>query len=60
VSILSEKERQRIIEILQSGDDLPFDYKHIIFPPEKKDYELVYAEKEREEDILADTMAVPL
>jgi len=60
VSILSEKERQRIIEILESGEDLPLDYKHIIFPPEKKEYELVYARKEREEDILADTMAVPL
>ena len=60
MSILSEKERQRIIEILESGEDLPLDYKHIIFPPEKKEYELVYAGKEREEDILADTMAVPL
>jgi len=60
LSILSEKERQRIVEILQSGKDLPLDYKHILFPPEKKEYELVYAGKEREEDILADTMAVPL
>ena len=60
MSILSEKERQRIIEILESGEDLPLDYKHILFPPEKKEYELVYAGKEREEDILADTMAVPL
>jgi len=60
VSILSEKERQRIIEILESDEDLPLDYKHILFPPEKKEYELVYAGKEREEDILADTMAVPL
>src|SRR5690606_6291367 len=39
---------------------LPLDYKYILFPPEKKEYELVYAGKEREEDILADTMAVPL
>ena len=60
MSILSEKEQQRIIEILESGEDLPLDYKHILFPPEKKEYELVYAGKEREEDILADTMAVPL
>lgn len=60
MSILSKKERQRIIEILESGKNLPLDYKHIIFPPEKKEYELVYAGKEREEDILADTMVVPL
>ena len=57
---LSKKDRQRIIEILESGEELPLDYKHILFPPEKKEYELVYAGKEREEDILADTMAVPL
>ena len=57
---LSERDRQRIMEILESGEELPIDYKHILFPPEKKEYELVYAGKEREEDILADTMAVPL
>ncbi len=57
---LSEKNRERIIQVLESGKELPIDYKHILFPPEKKEYELVYADKEREEDILADTMAVPL
>jgi len=57
---LSEKDRERIIQLLESGEDLPIDYKHVLFPPEKKEYELVYAGKEREEDILADTMAVPL
>ena len=57
---LSERDRQRIVEILESGEELPLDYKHILFPPEKKEYELVYAGKERGEDILADTMAVPL
>lgn len=57
---LSDKQKNTIIEILESGEDLPVDYKHILFPPEKKEYELVYASKEREEDILADTMAVPL
>jgi site-specific DNA-methyltransferase (adenine-specific)/adenine-specific DNA-methyltransferase len=57
---LSEKDRERIIQLLESGEELPIDYKHVLFPPEKKEYELVYAGKEREEDILADTMAVPL
>jgi len=60
VARLSDNERQRIIEILESKEELPLDYKHILFPPEKREYELVYAGKEREEDILADTMAVPL
>jgi hypothetical protein len=60
VSKVSKKDRQRIIEILESEEELPLDYKHILFPPERKEYELVYAGKDREEDILADTMAVPL
>ena len=46
--------------MLEQGEDLPYDYKHLLFPPERKEYELVYAGKEREEDVLAETMAVPL
>ncbi|MDY0388306.1 MAG: site-specific DNA-methyltransferase [Methanolobus sp.] len=57
---ISKKDRERIIEILSNGSLLPVDYKNVLFPPEKKEYELVYEEKEREEDIIADTMAVPL
>ena len=57
---ISEKDRDRIIEILSNGMELPIDYKNVLFPPEKKEYELVYEGKEREEDIIADTMAVPL
>jgi site-specific DNA-methyltransferase (adenine-specific)/adenine-specific DNA-methyltransferase len=60
MSKLSEKDRERIIQVIESGEELPIDYKHVLFPPEKKEYELVYAGKEREEDVLADTMAVPL
>lgn len=57
---LSEHHRRHIIELLEQGEDLPPDYKHLLFPPERQEYELVYASKEREEDILAETMAVPL
>jgi site-specific DNA-methyltransferase (adenine-specific)/adenine-specific DNA-methyltransferase len=59
VAKLSDRDRERMIELLEKGEELPLDYKHILFPPEKKEYELVYAGKEREEDVLADTMAVP-
>jgi site-specific DNA-methyltransferase (adenine-specific)/adenine-specific DNA-methyltransferase len=31
-----------------------------LFPPEKREYELVYHGKDREEDIIANTMALPL
>ncbi|RMH16628.1 MAG: site-specific DNA-methyltransferase [Gammaproteobacteria bacterium] len=57
---LTEHHRRHIIELLERGEDLPPDYKHLLFPPERQEYELVYAGKEREEDILAETMAVPL
>ena len=60
MSNLTDTQRQHIIELLERGEDLPLDYKHLLFPPERQEYELVYAGKEREEDILAETMAVPL
>jgi len=60
MSDLTEHQRQHIIELLERGENLPLDYKHLLFPPERQEYELVYAGKEREEDILAETMAVPL
>ena len=60
MALLSKQDRERIIKLLENGENLPSDYKHILFPPEKKEYELVYSGKQREEDILADSMAVPL
>ena len=57
---LTKYQRQHIIELLESEENLPLDYKHLLFPPERQEYELVYTSKEREEDILAETMAIPL
>lgn len=56
---LSGQEIERIVSLIREGKPLPEDYKTFLFD-RKKEYELVYAGKEREEDILADTMAVPL
>lgn len=56
---LTEQEMERIVSLLKEGKPLPGDYKTILFDT-KKEYELIYADKEREQDILADTMAVPL
>ena len=56
---LSEQEFERIVSLLKEGKPVPEDYKTVLFDT-KKEYELIYAGKEREEDILADTMAVPL
>ena len=56
---LTDQEIEKITDLLKQGKPLPEDYKNILSDT-KKEYELVYADKEREEDILADTMAVPL
>jgi len=57
---MNDELRQRVIQALQRGEDLPSDWARELFPPEKREYELVYYGKEREEDIIAGTMAVPL
>ena len=56
---LAEQEIETIIDLIKQNKAVPEHYKNILFD-EKREYELVYAEKERAEDILADTMAVPL
>ncbi len=57
---MTPEERQEIIRRLAAGEDLPPEWARTLFPPEKREYELVYHGKEREEDILADTLALPL
>src|SRR3972149_7233421 len=57
---MNDELRQRIIERLKRGEELPREWVQEIFPPEKMEYELVYDSKQREGDIIANTMAVPL
>ena len=57
---MNDEFRQMVIDALKRGEELPRDWARELFPPEKREYELVYYGKDREEDILADTMAVPL
>lgn len=57
---MTPEQLQQVIQILQSGEELSTEWARILFPPEKREYELVYHGKEREEDILANTLAVPL
>jgi len=57
---MNEEQRQEIIRRLQQGEELSTEWARILFPPEKLEYELVYHGKEREEDIIANTLAVPL
>lgn len=59
---ISKKDRNNLIKILQEGKEIPEKYRDILIGKEEaqKEYELVYAGKAREEDIIADTMAAPL
>jgi DNA modification methylase len=57
---MNDEQRQEIIRRLQQGEELSPEWARILFPPEKREYELVYHGKEREEDIVANTLAVPL
>ena len=68
---LPESENEKIINLLKEGKALPEDcrenliqqleqLKRSLLFDTKKEYELIYADKEREVDILADTLAVPL
>src|SRR3989304_740915 len=58
--MITPEQRQEIIRLLEQGEELSTEWARILFPPEKREYELVYHGKEREEDVLANTLAVPL
>lgn len=64
---MEKERRERIYELLKRGikliennEELPVEWAQEFFPPERREYELIYHGKESEEKILADTMAVPL
>lgn len=59
---LNENDIKYIVELLKQWETLPVKYKEVLFGREieKKEYELKYAGKEREEDIIANTYASPL
>ena len=57
---MTSGERARMVELLQAGMDPEPEWQQILFPPEKRECELLYGGKERGEEILGETMAVPL
>ncbi len=57
---MNDEQRQELIHRLQHGEEISPEWARILFPPEKREYELVYHGKEREEDIIASTLGVPL
>lgn len=58
---LDEELKRQLSNLIKEGRDIPESFKNLLFPPkeEPKEIELKYGIKEREEDILADTMAMP-
>lgn len=57
---MTAEERAEIVRRLQAGEELSPEWARILFPPERREYELVYQRKQREEEILAGTLSVPL
>lgn len=57
---MREEFRQLVIEALRRGEDLSPEWARELFPIERREYELTYQGKKREEQIIADTLAVPL
>lgn len=50
----------RALELAQQGKDIPADWAKIIFPSEKREYELTYYGKQTKEAILSEVEAVPM
>lgn len=59
-SNMSPEQREEVVRRLEKGEDLAPEWARILFPPERREYELVYHGKEREEDVIANTLSVPL
>lgn len=57
---MTAEERSEIVRLLKKGEELSPEWARVLFPPERREYELVYHGKERAENIVADTLAVPL
>lgn len=60
VTRMTPEQRERLIEILRAGETPDSEWHRVLFPPAKREYELVYDGKESAEEILAGTIGVPL
>lgn len=56
---LTKQQKEEIIKRIQEDKPISDDYRFSIPFETEKEYELTYANKERKEDILADTLSVP-
>ncbi|NLH40163.1 MAG: site-specific DNA-methyltransferase [Elusimicrobia bacterium] len=56
---LTKQQKEEIIKKIQEDKPISDEYRFLIPFETEREYELVYAGKERKEDILADTLSVP-
>ena len=47
-------------EVVSKGQEISTEYARILFPPERREYELTYYGKESKEQIISQTYAAPL
>ena len=57
---LTKGEKEKIKGFLRRNGEIPSEWKWVLFPPDKQEYELIYGGKQREEEVINQTMAVPL
>jgi len=57
---MTPEQRKELIRLLEKNEDISPEWARILFPPEKREYELIYHGKDSEGDIIANTLAVPL
>lgn len=57
---MTPEQRRELMHILEQGGEIAPEWASIIFPAIRREYELVYHGKQREEDILAETLTIPL
>nr|WP_313024233.1 site-specific DNA-methyltransferase [Brucella intermedia] len=57
---MTPEQRAALIELLSKDQDIAPEWARILFPPDKREYELVYSGKAREEEVLAETLTIPI
>lgn len=57
---MTPEQRTALIDILSKGEEPAPEWARVLFPPQRREYELVYGGKSRDEEVLAETIAVPL
>lgn len=57
---MSPEQRAALIDLLSREQEISPEWSRILFPPERREYELVYAGKARDEEVVAETLAIPI